>query len=82
MKLKVGHIYFYHGKNYVWANAFEVIEKNYSKNTVTVKVLWDNKADGMDWTNRILTFNLDSLENQPEDVIREMNEEDIVLEMI
>ena len=82
MELKIGHIYFYHGKNYVWANAFEVLEKNYFKNTVKVKVLWDNKADGMDWTNRILTFNLDSLENQSEDVIREMNEEDIILEMI
>ena len=82
MKLKIGHFYLYRGRYRNWTNIWKVIEKDYDNNIVNVKVIWDNKADGMNWANKILSFNISNLERKPETELKEIKEEDIILELI
>ena len=82
MKLKVGHLYLYKGEYKNGVSIWKVINKDTDNDIIEIKVIWDNKADGIDWTNRILPYNLSNLEKKPETELKEIKEEDIVLEMI
>ena len=84
MEFKKGHYYKYDGsKRKGWCIIFLVLDINYPANQIIARVVWDNKADGLDWTGRQIPFKLSELNfTKDTDYIVEVKESDIIFELI